>query len=193
MSFQLFLTLYVITGIVILCLVYFINRDEEPSDWAKDVLNALNPRTKTLKDYFLDLLVYTFCIAIIMFAWPGFLIWLAYESYKEGGLIGRLLGHTPYSFHSYPFKCHPKHLICEIAPIDAEKEGQIYDPLNTTPKDGFGYLHSVWIEFLSGHGCEETLWKFEVNPNESTFRNKRYSGYAWVKDKKVVAEFLVEC
>lgn len=193
MNIQTILILYVLTGIVILCLVYFINREEEPSDWAKEVLKAINPKTKTLKDYLSDILVYTIAISIIMFAWPGFLIWLGYQSYQEGGLIGKILGHTPYSFDQYPFKCQTKHLICEISPIDAEKEGQIYDPINSTPTDAFGHLHSVWINFLGGHGCDETLWKFVVNPDESTYRNKRYSGYAWVKNKKVVAEFLVEC
>jgi hypothetical protein len=193
MTIQTMIYLYVATGLTILCLVYFINREEKPSAWAKDVLNAINPRTKTLKDYLSDILVYTIAILVIMFAWPAFLIWIAYESYSTGGLIARLLGNKKYELINYPFKCRPENLTSVISPIDAEKEGQIHDPLNTTPSEAFGYLHTTWIEFLSGHGFEETLWKFEINPNESTYRNKRYSGYAWVKSKKVVGEFLVEC
>lgn len=188
------LSIYLLAGITLLATLlirqYLINK---PSNLAKEVLNALQPREKVFKEYFLEYLAYVIAIAALLTGWPIFIGWMMFESYKDGGWVGKLLGNEKQELEDYIFNCHPENLICELTPCDAEKEGCIYDPLSSTPSIPFGYLHNAWIQFLSNQGEDESLWKFEINPTNQTYRHKRYSGYAWVKDGKVMDEFLIEC
>ena len=78
-------------------------------------------------------------------------------------------------------------------PAEAEKLGVVIDPLRRAPVLPFGHLNGAWVAFLDGQGADFSLWYFEV-PLENTPNRQRLAcrGFAWVKARKVQAEFVFE-
>jgi hypothetical protein len=91
------------------------------------------------------------------------------------------------------FHCQREHLRMPISSIEAEKMGVVVDPLGRAPTLPFGHLNGAWVTFLSKKEPEFSLWYFEVPLTKALVRHERACrGFAWVKARKIQAEFVFE-
>ena len=91
------------------------------------------------------------------------------------------------------FRCQREHLRMPISIAEAENLGAVSDPLGRAPALPFGHLNGVWLTFLSGQEADFSLWYFEVPLENAMVRYERACrGFAWVKARKVQAEFVFE-
>ena len=91
------------------------------------------------------------------------------------------------------FRCQREHLRMPISIAEAEKLGVVIDPLERAPDLPFGHLNGAWVKFLSGRETDFTLWYFEVPRKNARIRYERSCrGFAWVKARKIQAEFVFE-
>lgn len=91
------------------------------------------------------------------------------------------------------FRCQREHLRMLTSPTEAAKLGLVIDPLGRAPALPFGHLNRAWVAFLSREAADFSLWYFEV-PIEAAPDRQRLAcrGFAWVKRRKVQAEFVFE-
>lgn len=91
------------------------------------------------------------------------------------------------------FRCQKQHLRIVTSPAEAEKLGLVTDPLGRAPALPFGHLNAAWLAFLSKNEAGFTLWFFEVPLEDArVHRARACRGFAWVKSRKVQAEFVFE-
>jgi hypothetical protein len=91
------------------------------------------------------------------------------------------------------FRCQREHLRMLTSPLEAEKLGVVTDPLGRSPALPFGHLNGAWVAFLAKEEPGFSLWYFEVPPENARGRHERACrGFAWVKARKVQAEFVFE-
>ena len=91
------------------------------------------------------------------------------------------------------FNCQREHLRMPISIIEAEKMGVVTDPLGRTPALPFGHLNGMWEAFLNKKEPEFSLWYFESPVYGTPIRfGSACRGFAWVKARKVQAEFVFE-
>ena len=91
------------------------------------------------------------------------------------------------------FRCQREHLRMPISIPEAENSGVVTDPLGRAPALPFGHLNGAWLTFLSGQEADYSLWYFEVPLENALVRYERSCrGFAWVKARKVKAEFVFE-
>ena len=96
------------------------------------------------------------------------------------------------------FRCQREHLLMLTSPAEAEKLGVVIDPLGRAPALPFGHLHNGWRAFLRKQAPDYSLWYFEVplielpNTERAGAPRLKYRGFAWVKARKVQAEFVFE-
>jgi hypothetical protein len=91
------------------------------------------------------------------------------------------------------FRCQREHLRMPISIAEAQNLGLVTDPLGRAPALPFGHLNGAWLTFLSGQEADFSLWYFEVPLENALVRYERACrGFAWVKARKVKAEFVFE-
>lgn len=91
------------------------------------------------------------------------------------------------------FHCQRVHLRMLTSPAQAEQLGEVTDPLGRAPALPFGHLHSGWRAFLGKQEAAYSLWYFEVPDGDAAGAQRlQYRGFAWVKARKVQAEFIFE-
>ena len=91
------------------------------------------------------------------------------------------------------FRCQREHLRMPISTTEAEKMGAVTDPLGRAPALPFGHLNGAWQSFLVKKEDDFSLWYFEVPLENARVRHERACrGFAWVKARKVQAEFVFE-
>ena len=91
------------------------------------------------------------------------------------------------------FHCQREDLRMLTSPLEAEKLGVVTDPLGRAPALPFGHLNGAWVRFLNKNEAGFSLWYFDVPPAEAQVRHSRACrGFAWVKARKVQAEFVFE-
>jgi len=91
------------------------------------------------------------------------------------------------------FQCQREHLRIRISTAEAESLGVVTDPLGRAPALPFGHLNSAWVTLLSKQEPDFSLWYFEVPLENAQVRYARACrGFAWVKARKVQAEFVFE-
>jgi len=80
-----------------------------------------------------------------------------------------------------------------ISTAEAEKMGVVADPLGRAPALPFGHLNGAWQSFLAKREDDFSLWYFEVPVENAPVRfGRACRGFAWVKARKVQAEFVFE-
>ena len=87
------------------------------------------------------------------------------------------------------FRCQLADLIAVIEPEQAEVISYVTDPLGRVPNLPFGHLHEGWSHLLSQLEPTDTLWRFK-SPKRGW--QDACSGYAVVRQRQVVAEFIYE-
>ncbi len=96
------------------------------------------------------------------------------------------------------FRCQREHLRMLTSPSEAERLGVVIDPLGRAPALPFGHLHNGWRAFLRKQEPEFSLWYFEVplielpDTEHGGAPRLKHRGFAWVKARKVQAEFVYE-
>ena len=91
------------------------------------------------------------------------------------------------------FRCQREHLRMPISATEAEMMGTVTDPLGRAPALPFGHLNGAWVTFLNKKEGDFSLWYFEVPLENAVVRHERACrGFAWVKARKVQAEFVFE-
>ena len=91
------------------------------------------------------------------------------------------------------FRCQREHLRMLTSPLEAEKLGVVTDPLGRTPALPFGHLNGAWVAFLAKEEPGFSLWYFEVPLDHAPDRHRlALRGFAWVKTRKLQAEFVFE-
>jgi len=183
---------YLITGMVVLYLLrmlnIWLNRTRTDQHWLQELLSTFIPsKAINWRDELLALLL----ISLIAVAWPVALIWILIDILSVNANWRSRLPEAA-------FTCQPLNLRRVISRVDAETLGAVTDPLGRAPARPFGHLHKGWLAFLDKEAEGFALWYFEVPPEPVTGNENRtttllnYRGFAWVKDRKVKAEFVFE-
>jgi hypothetical protein len=183
---------YLATGLVMLYLMrtvaIWLDRTRTGKPWWEELRSTFIPENGiNWKDALITLLGFS----LLSVVWPVLVLWM---------LINTFSGQASWrsKLPEAAFTCKPPHLRKTITQVDAEKLGAIIDPLGRAPALPFGHLNAGWLAFLGKKAEGFALWYFEVpcNPistGESTqpvFSSHR--GLAWVKSRKVKAEFIFE-
>lgn len=95
------------------------------------------------------------------------------------------------------YNCKIEHLVTKTSLVIAEISGQVNDPTGLASRQPFGYLYPAWVEFCSEADFESEVWRFRIPKGtiygpHSQRAKMDIQGYAIVKKKTVVAEFMVE-
>ena len=106
---------------------------------------------------------------------------------------------VPYQPSNEPsFICKKESLIRQVDLVEVESSSYVTDPLGRVPNVPFGHLHQGWINLLAQLEPSDQLWSFKTkgwvadqlnSPKYLKPRNVS-SGFAIVRQKKVVAEFI---
>jgi hypothetical protein len=183
---------YLVSGLVLLYLVHMVTlwleraRTGEP--WWKELRSTFLPKKGGgWKDALITLLGFS----ILSIAWPVLALWM---------LINIFSGNASWrsKLPEAAFACQPAHLRKAVTQPEAETLGTVIDPLGRAPTLPFGHLNAGWLAFLGMEAEGFALWYFEVpcapiatsETTQPVFLNRR--GLAWVKSRKVKAEFVFE-
>lgn len=98
--------------------------------------------------------------------------------------------------------CKRKHLRHRVTILEADLCGVVDDPLHRVPNCPFGHLNKEWVAFVSQILPNDVLWSFRIPGEASAHAHPgapkwalprgAMSGYAVVRRRKVVAEFIYE-
>lgn len=188
--FLLYVGIGAISFPVLRLLVYVFHRKESPSVWAQEVIKAFE-KEKTLADRIKKSIVWVGSVLMFCLAWPVAVMVGLYALFFDK--------QTPIYHSDEPrFICQKDSLIKRVEPLEVEAANYIADPLGRVPNTPFGHLHQGWINLLAQLEPTDQLWSFQtkggaIDPDDlpmySRPRNVK-SGFAIVRDKKVVAEFI---
>jgi hypothetical protein len=162
---------------------------EKPSDFAKSVMKMMN-KEATFLDKLKEAGVYSLGISCVLIGWPGFVVWFFKAKQDEA--------HRQKRYAEPDFNCLPQHLITKVDPIDAETASYVIDPLRTVPPKPFGHLNSGWVNFLADMSDErDETWSFYVPKGDKCGKHglaasSNITGYAKVRDGKILGEFITE-
>ncbi len=93
------------------------------------------------------------------------------------------------------YRCGLHFLIAKKTVQEAVQENSYSDP--NIPPIPFGHLNKAWLNFINELSPNEELWSFLIPKGHSEYFKGQdivgqISGYARIKDGKIVGEFLVE-
>jgi hypothetical protein len=147
-----------------------------------------------LKDRILKVLSVIGTAVVVVFIWPITTCMVIYFIFfdKQGTLH--------YEPDEPRFACKKEDLIAKVTPEEVEATSYVSDPLGRSPNVPFGHLHQGWISLLGQLESEDELWSFKTkgwtpdSPGSPKFSAPVYvrSGYAVVRKKKIVADFVSE-
>ena len=188
---------YVLVGVIsfplLRLLVYFFHRKEDPSEWVREVLAALE-KNKPLKDRLLKVLSVIGTAVAVVLIWPittGMVIYYVFFDKQM----------TPHNEPDAPrFACKKEDLIAKVTPEEVEATSYVSDPLRRSPNVPFGHLHQGWISLLGQLESADELWSFKTkgwtpdSPDSPKFSGPVFVtyGYAIVRKKTIVAVFVSE-
>lgn len=170
--------------------VYMFHRKEAPSVWVDEVIAALE-KEKSLKAKVKKTLTWVRVVISFCLIWPVALAVAAHAMFFDGP--------TPlYSSDEPRFTCQKESLIKQVDALEIEEANYVTDPLGRVPNVPFGHLHQGWINLLSQLEQSDELWMFKTkgwcndDSNAPKYEKPRNvsSGFAVVRGKKVVAEFV---
>jgi len=170
--------------------VYIFHRKENPSVWVQEVM-AVFEKEKTAWDRIKRVLLWTGTLTMFCLIWPLALL-IALHTLMFEKLV-------PYQPSNEPsFICKKESLIRQVDLVEVESSSYVTDPLGRVPNVPFGHLHQGWINLLAQLEPSDQLWSFKTkgwvadqlnSPKYLKPRNVS-SGFAIVRQKKVVAEFI---
>ena len=129
--------------------------------------------------------------SLLWVVWPVLAVWIMVNLCSP-------TAHWRSQLPEAAFKCQSPHLRNAVTPADAETLGTVIDPLGRAPALPFGHLNVGWRAFLGKEAEDFALWYFEVPHKPISDKDTEapsyleYRGFAWVKGRKVKAEFVFE-
>ena len=185
-TWQFWLYVYLTVGALIALIYLSIELKKRYFGFASKMMSAIRP--ESTKDKILTPVV--LILAAILFAlfYPLIALWF-YLQKRKVDIDSRTEIPLP------QFRCSPQFLIAKQTVQEAVKENSYVDP--DIPPIPFGHLNKAWLRFISELSPNEELWSFLIpNGQSEYFKGQdivgQISGYARIKDGKIVGEFLVE-
>lgn len=188
---------YVLIGFVLIpilrAIVYIFHRKESPSTWVSEIKKVLK-KERSFKQKVIDSFAWIGLVCLIALLWPIVLVFLAYYTVFGDPFPNKYTSEGPH------FKCSKKDLIKRVDPVAVEKVCLVTDPLNRVPSVPFGHLYQGWLNLLAQLEAGDELWSFKTkgwtpqgddSPKYEYPRNVE-AGYAIVRKRKIVAEFICE-
>lgn len=183
---------YLATGLLMLYLVrtlsIWLDRTRTGEPWWRQLRSTFLPGKRfAWKDELVTLLGF----GLLSVAWPVFVLWmLIHISSAEANWRSKL--------PEASFTCQPTYLRKAVTLVEAQIMGTVIDPLGRAPALPFGHLNAGWLAFLAKESEGFVLWYFDV-PHTPAANGKsdqpdllRQRGLAWVKSRKIKAEFVFE-
>ncbi|QWE02058.1 hypothetical protein [Polynucleobacter sp. JS-JIR-II-b4] len=188
-SWSHYLLIYIVPG-VLMAAYFLINAwKERPGEFAKGLMKAVGKEVSFV-DQLKEFLVYCFATACVLLGWPGFVIY--YLIHKKDEAANQAWQKLP------DFYCSPKYLISQVNPIDVEIASYVIDPLSAVPALPFGHLNHGWLRFLAdATDGDDEVWSFYIPKGSRTGKyqsqcSSDIRGYAKVRNKKILSEFIIE-
>ena len=179
---------YLAIGLILSGSMYLIYY-EPKSQFAKDVDVALNgPRSWHYK--LREALVIPCTLLLITGVWPIALWMLIVDRLRKQNIKPKK---TPEEL----FAVKPHFLRKKVTVAQAEAQEIYLDPLRVTPALPFGHLSDAWNAFKISIEANDELWTFTVPKGEPIGEyempsDAEMSGYALVRNGKIVGEFVCE-
>jgi hypothetical protein len=170
--------------------VYIFHRKESPSTWVQEAMAAFE-KSQSLKERIKKAISWLGVALVVVLIWPITILIVLYAMFFD-----KQTAH--YSSDEPRFTCQKKDLIKQVRPTEVEQKSYVEDPLGRVPNTPFGHLHQGWIDLLAQLEPDDQLWSFKTKgwssespdyPKYSKPQNIS-SGFAIVRTKKVVAEFV---
>jgi hypothetical protein len=127
--------------------------------------------------------------AVIVALWPAAVV----------ALIVRPRASSHHAPLEPELRCKIGDLVEAMRPADVEAAEKVEDPLARVPDLPFGHLHTAWIRFKAQLRAGDVVWRFKTagwgTPRSAHPYGKHRGlaqGYAIVRRRKVVAEFIVQ-
>ncbi len=189
---------YLTAGLVLLVagrvLVKLFYKDKR-SNFVREMMAAMETEKSTSekrRKFFKNIAVGALAVAI----WPVTFSILVNE------LRGRESVRT-FEVEGVSFNCTNKDLFEIVNPLEVEAMAKVFDPLGRVPDLPFGHLNHGWRVLRRKLRPGDVMWSFKTaghTPSpERSEHTPRYSGptnvmsgYAIVRSKKIVAEFLAQ-
>ena len=141
-------------------------------------------------EFFMHMVASLATIAI----WPAAIVILVIEIRESKSLI-------PVRNKGPKFSCELKDLLEIVQPQAVEADAIVSDPLARTPDLPFGHLNNGWLALKSQMKSGDSLWRFRTSgympqnknmEHQYEWPRKVLQGYAIVRRKKIIAEFLTQ-
>ena len=185
-TWQFWIYIYLTLGALIALMHLGIELKKRYFGFASKMMSAIRPESK--KDKILTPLV--LILAAILFAlfYPLIALWFYLQKRK-------VHSESSTEITSPQYRCSPQFLIVKKTVQEAVLENNYSD--SAIPTVPFGHLNNAWLRFINELTPNEELWSFLIpNGQSEYFKGQdvvgQISGYARVKDGKIVGEFLVE-
>lgn len=175
---------------VLRLLVYIFHRKESPSTWAQEAIAAFE-KSRSLKEKIKKSFSWVGIAIVVVLIWPLTILIVLYSLFFD-----KQQPYVPSEESRYT--CQKKDLLKQVDPVDVEAASYVVDPLGRVPNVPFGHIHQGWVNLLSELEVNDELWSFQTkgwtsesgdSPKYLKPRNIR-SGFAIVREKKIVAEFI---
>ena len=176
---------------VLRALVYIFHRKESPTAWAQEVKAALE-KERSNSEQVKKILAWIGMLVVVTLIWPVTTLIAIYALFFDKQSNPR------YNSDEDDFSCKKKDLVQLVNALQIESASYVTDPLGRVPNVPFGHLHKGWINFLAQLEATDELWSFKTkgwasdSPNSPKYSRPRNvsSGFAIVRNKKIVAEFV---
>lgn len=180
---------YFIVGAVLLSAIYVTHRlsQSRPSAWAQAAMEAANPERRTRRYKILANLVAPALAALFILAvWPVALIMAA-----KWALDSR--NQRRFEAEREERKKRPpvehSELRARMTLAEVEDREMVDDPLGAVPLVPFGHLFPAWQRFKSQLTDGDEIWVFEAEREDDWSQTVVSSGYAAVRNGRVIAHF----
>lgn len=173
-------------------LVTLLVAGERKSQWAKEAI-ALFTKKKALAERILDVFRWAAFIFVIVMLWPVAIGIALYD------LLVTKKRNSTYSDEP-EFICKKESLLIRVEPSAIEASSFVIDPLGRVGQVPFGHLNAGWVNLLEQMQANDQLWSFKTkgwssdNPKAPKYLKPRgvCAGYAVLRRKKIIAEFVCE-
>lgn len=188
--FLIYLALGVACFLLMRLAVYIFHRKESPSVWVQEVMSVFENQ-KSPWDRIKKSLLWFGGLAMFCLIWPLAILIAIHALFFE-----KIMSYQP--SNEPRFTCQKNSLIKKVDPLEIELTSYVLDPLGRVPNVAFGHLHQGWINLLAQLEPTDQLWTFKTKGWVSDQpKSPKYlrptnvsSGFAIVREKKVVAEFI---
>ena len=172
------------------------DRKAGKSEFVKSIMASIRPEP-SWSQVLIDISVRVLGFSLLTLVWPGIPFMYLWAARKDGPLrVGREDPEDRFTIKS-------EHLLRTVNAESIEAQSVVLDPLGRAPQLPFGHLNGAWKALLAQIKDGGQLWYAEVpdrwTPSQKNglmhqyrLSNVEMRGYAIVRSRKVVADFIYE-